>query len=95
MVCISNVLYAAAKVCYSLASLCEVLAVGLEHQLGNPTVPDQLFILIVLAVFGFRRIAAVWAFGVAIIATFTLKPEESDNFQLLGHAGDFFSLLSR
>ena len=46
MVYIASVFYAVAKFLYGLAALFDATSVGLKQQLGNPTIPDQLFILI-------------------------------------------------
>ena len=95
MVYISVVCYALAKLCYCIASSLELASGALEHHLGNPKVPDQAFILVVLVVFRLRRVAAVWAITVGILATCSVQRESQTTLYILGHVGGFSAILSR
>ena len=96
MVCASTVLYAIARCFYGIANLLDFASGVAEFQLGNPAVPDQAFIFLVLVVFGWRRIAAVWAITVAVLATYSgVRRGDETALYLLGHAGDFANRLSR
>ena len=95
MVYVSTVLYTLAKMFSCLASACELASAGFERQLGNPSIPDQLFILLVLVVFSCRRAAAVWALCLGCWVTYSLEKEDRIVLQILSHAGDFSVLLSR
>ena len=90
MVYVANLFHGFAKVAYFITNV-NFASSAAEHQLGSPQLPDQVVVLFVLALFGFRK--TLWA--IVALAWVAYSTYGGDAHYVLGHARDFAAVISR
>ena len=60
MIGIATILYTISRLLQTGADVCAVVANVSQHSLGNPSVPDEIVVAIVLFILGFRKITIFW-----------------------------------
>ena len=90
---ISTLFYSTSRCLYTLATICESTSITAEQQFGNPVLPDEIFVIFVLAILGFRRTVIV---SLLVLWASRLGTAEGRTvFYSLSEAGNLSAVLSR